>query len=236
MKYSSTIEPSQNEGDASIDEGQPVMRLRITFAKTGEMRYTGHLDLYRAWERTLRRAGLPLAYSQGFNPRPRIQIASALPLGFTSQHEVVDVWLETELVMPRVKGNLQKAAPPGIRILQVDEVDLRAPALQAQLASAEYTVTLLERVEDLDSRLRMIREAHSLLRERRGKAYDLRPLVEVLARIPEDELRRQRIHMRLAAQEGATGRPEEVLLEMGLSPHRARVERTGLIFQVPQSN
>lgn len=236
MKSSSTIEPSQNKRDAPIDDGQPVVRLRITFGKTGEMRYTSHLDLYRAWERTLRRAGLPLAYSQGFNPRPRIQIASALPLGFTSQYEVVDVWFETELVMPRVEGNLQKAAPPGIKVLRVEEVDLRAPALQTQLISAEYTVTLLDQVEDLDSRIQMIQEAQRLPRERRGKAYDLRPLIERLERLPEDELRRQRTHMRLAAQEGATGRPEEVLLEMGLDPHRARVERTSLIFQEPQSN
>jgi radical SAM-linked protein len=210
--------------------------LRITFAKTEAMRYTGHLDLYRAWERTLRRAGLPLAYSQGYNPRPRIQIASALPLGFASQHEVIDVWFETELVMVRVKGNLQKAAPPGIKVVQVEEVDLRAPALQTQLMSAEYTVTFLDQVEDLDSRLQRIRDAQSLPRERRGKPYDLRPLIEEIERMPDDGSLRQRIHMRLTAQEGATGRPEEVLLEMGLSPHRARVERTRLIFQEPQSN
>ena len=61
------------------------------------MRFTGHLDLHRAWERTFRRAGLPLAYSQGFNPHPRLNLASALPLGFTSEGEVIDVWLEQDL-------------------------------------------------------------------------------------------------------------------------------------------
>ena len=55
------------------------MRARITFAKTEAMRYTGHLDLARALERTLRRAGLPLSYTQGFTPRARLHLACALP-------------------------------------------------------------------------------------------------------------------------------------------------------------
>ena len=58
------------------------MRLRLTFSKTGSLRYTGHLDLHTIWERTIRRAGLPLAYTQGFHPGPKIQIASALAAGF----------------------------------------------------------------------------------------------------------------------------------------------------------
>lgn len=231
MKSSSTVERTPNEEDGSVDARRPAIRLRITFAKTEAMRYTGHLDLYRAWERTLRRAGLPLAYSQGYNPRPRIQIASALPLGFTSQYEVIDVWFESGLVISRVEEDLEKAVPPGIKVLRVEEVDLRGPALQTQVISAEYRLTFLDPVEELDSRLQDIREAESLPRERRGKRYDLRPLIKEIGRMPDDGSRRQRIHMRLAAQEGATGRPEEVLLAMGLSPHRARVERTRLIFQ-----
>ena len=72
------------------------MRLRITFSKTGSLRYTGHLDLQTVWERTARRAGLTLAYTQGFHPGPRIQIASALPLGIAGTAEIVDLWLDSE--------------------------------------------------------------------------------------------------------------------------------------------
>jgi radical SAM-linked protein len=78
------------------------VRVRIHFHKTEAMRFTGHLDLHKAWERALRRAGsrsaLRLAYSQGFHPQPRIHLACALPLGFTSECEVVDVWLENEIL------------------------------------------------------------------------------------------------------------------------------------------
>src|SRR4030067_2785252 len=110
------------------------MRLRITFAKTEAMRYTGHLDLHRTWERTLRRAKLPLAYSQGFKPHPRIVLASALPLGCTSQHEIVDVWLERQESLSVIAARLSRAAPPGLRVLEVSEVAPNLPSLPPPLA------------------------------------------------------------------------------------------------------
>jgi uncharacterized protein (DUF2344 family) len=78
--------------------GKPAvaMRIRAEFAKTEAMRFTSHLDLYRAWERLLRRAGLPLQFSQGYNPRPKLQLAAPLPLGMTSQVEIIDFWLSGE--------------------------------------------------------------------------------------------------------------------------------------------
>lgn len=195
------------------------------------MRYTSHLDLHRTWERTIRRANLPLAYSHGYNPRPRIQIAAALPLGFTSQHEIVDVWFEDPLEIPQVRGALDEAAPPGIKILDIQEVDLRSPALQTQKIAADYTITFLEPAPDLEARIEAIRSAEQLPRQRRGKDYDLRPLVEEIQALSADEEDRQRIHLRLALREGATGRPEEVLLEMGIQPHLARVQRQRIIFE-----
>jgi len=73
------------------------MRARITFSKTGALRYIGHLDLQTLWERAARRAGLPLAYSHGFHPQAKINFASALPLGFSSRAEVMDIRLQSEL-------------------------------------------------------------------------------------------------------------------------------------------
>ena len=77
------------------------MRIRITFSKSGAMQYVGHLDLHRSWERTFRRSGLPLAYSQGFHPQPRLNLACALPRGFTSQCEIFDAWLEQDVPIDR---------------------------------------------------------------------------------------------------------------------------------------
>ena len=71
-----------------------MLRLRVTFTKNGPLLYTSHLDLARIWERSLRRAGAPLVYSQGFNPRPKLHLAAALPLGHVGEAELLDVWLE----------------------------------------------------------------------------------------------------------------------------------------------
>lgn len=207
------------------------MRLRVTFSKTNTMRYTGHLDLHHAWERTFRRAGLPLSYSQGFHPQPKLNLACALPLGFTSECEVIDVWLDATLSFHEIETALIQAIPPGIMIHAFSEADLHAPALQTQILSAEYIVTLLDQLPDLDARLVSIWQASSILRERRGKHYDLRPLIESIQRLPDDSDGRARLGMRLAARESATGRPEEVLAELGVGIEAARVHRIRLHFR-----
>jgi radical SAM-linked protein len=209
------------------------MRIRITFAKTGTLRYVGHLDLHKMWERIARRAGLPLAYSQGFHPQPKIQLAAALPLGFSSRCELVDLWIEGETDLARLPADLQGTVPPGLKILDVAGVDEKGPPLQTQILSAEYEVTLPAETERdrLTKHLRSITEADSLPRERRGKAYDMRPLIEALELIGPEVNGNAHLVMRLSAREGATGRPEEVLDALGIPLDGAQVERTRLIFK-----
>ncbi len=207
------------------------MRLRITFAKQGALRYVGHLDLHKIWERTARRADLPLSYSQGFHPQPKISLASALPLGFASRGEMVDIRLEQDVPLEGLKERLQQAVPPGLEILQIETVDERAPALQTQVIASEFEVTLKEppdRIE-LSRRLVAVIEAESIPRTLRGKSYDLRPLIEELRLVEGSEP--PVLFMRLSAREGATGRPQEVLDVLGIPFETTRVERTRLIFQ-----
>jgi len=204
------------------------VRVRITFAKTEAMRFTSHLDLQRTWERTLRRAGLPLAYSQGFTPRPRIQLAAALPLGFTSQGEVMDIWLEETLPLPSIEAALQTALPPGLRLLDIQETALNLPPLQTQLHSSEYLLTLAEPDANLEARLAPLLAADTLPRERRGKPYDLRPLIEDLRLLSSNESGQPRLHLRLTAREGSTGRPEAVLESLGINPETTQICRMRL--------
>lgn len=208
------------------------MRIRIAFAKQGALRYTGHLDLHKLWERAVRRAGLPLAYSQGFHPQPKMNIAAALPLGFSSRCEVIDMRLKEEIPLDGLLEKLQATLPDGIQVLDVERVDEHGPALQTLVASAEYEVTLLQAVDGsgLERRIQAVLEADSILRERRGKMYDLRPLIEELSPLPEGEGSGVKVFMRLSAREGATGRPEEVLDELGLPFEETRIERTRLLF------
>jgi radical SAM-linked protein len=208
------------------------MRIRITFAKLGALRYIGQLDLHKLWERAARRAELPLAYSQGFHPQPKINIAAALPLGFSSRCEVMDMRLEKEIPLDGLREKLQGTLPTGIQVLNVESAEERAPALQTQVVAAEYEVTLTEPVDrsDLKQKVDFVLESESILRERRGKKYDLRPLIESLTPIPSPEGRGENLLMRLAAREGATGRPEEVLDVLGIAFEETRIERTRLIF------
>jgi len=211
----------------------PLLRLRVTFQKSEALRYTGHLDLHRAWERMLRRAGLPLAYSLGFHPQPRIQQACALPLGFTSREELIDIWLEQAAPVSDLEASLRRAAPPGLEILHVECVDLRAPALQTQVRAADYEACLLDPLPEtsLQPRIDELLAAEALPRERRGKTYDLRPLIHELVLLPREENQElTRLQMRLSAREGATGRPEEVLAALDLDPLHTRIERIKLLF------
>jgi radical SAM-linked protein len=204
------------------------MRIRITFVKQGALRYTGHLDLHKLWERAARRAELPLAYSQGFHPQPKMNMAAALPLGFSSRCELMDMKLEHDISLSDLPTRLNKTLPSGLQVVAVEQVDEREPALQTQMASAEYEVTLTEAVDrsELERRIDSVIESKAISRERRGKIYDLRPLLEELKLLSDDK-----IFMRLAAREGATGRPEEVLDVLGIAFEGTRIERTRLIFQ-----
>ena len=221
------------------------MRIRITFVKQGALRYTGHLDLHKLWERAARRAALPLAYSQGFHPQPKMNMAAALPLGFSSRCEVMDMKLEHDISLDDLPTRLNGTLPSGLQVVGVQQVDERAPALQTQVEAAEYEVTLTESISraDLERRIESLIESKAIPRERRGKMYDLRPLIEVLQIMEPDGLPSpqehspsgrpalHRVFMRLAAREGATGRPEEVLDVLGIAFEGTRIERTRLIFQ-----
>ena len=225
------------------------MRIRITFVKQGALRYTGHLDLHKLWERAARRAELPLAYSQGFHPQPKMNMAAALPLGFSSRCEVIDMKLEHDIPLQDLATRLNTTLPSGLQVVDVEQVDERAPTLQTQVLSAEYEVTLIEAVDEskLKRKIDSVIESKSIPRERRGKNYDLRPLIEELQILESDgepsvqeqvSPRRhgdapglQKIFMRLAAREGATGRPEEVLDVLGIAFEETRIERTRLLFK-----
>ncbi len=140
--------------------------------------------MHRAWERTFRRAGLPLAYSEGFNPHPRLNLASALPLGFTGAGEVIDAWLEQDLPLSEIQTALQRALPPGLQVAQIETVDLRLPALQTELEASEYHITFLEPFPELADRVQALLSALSLPRQRRERDYDLRPLILDLQILP----------------------------------------------------
>lgn len=209
-----------------------VQRLRMKFSKVGPTRYISHLDLARALERALNRARVPVSYTQGYNPRPRMQFASALPLGFTSEAELADVWLEEEIDPAQAREQIMSRMAPGLVVHEVWEVSLDAPAMQASTQETAYVAMVDDFIDrpELRRRVDELLAAESVMRERRGKEYDLRPLILEL-RLEEDEDGALLLRMRLLLQPGKTGRPDEVLDALGLDPLSVRVHRTNIVLE-----
>ena len=119
-----------------------AQRLRVRFGKLGDMVLLGHLDLARLLDRAIRRASLPITFSGGFSPSPRIMIANALPLGASSSGEIVDFELTQRLDAEEFQKRLASQLPASIPLYGVEEIDLKTPAATQILAKAEYLITL----------------------------------------------------------------------------------------------
>lgn len=118
-----------------------IQRLRVHFGKLGDMALVGHLDLVRLFDRAIRRAALPISFTGGFHPSPRMSIAQALPLGATSSGEIIDFEL-TQEVTPAEFHRLSQQLPSDMPIYSVAVVDLKAPAATQSLNKAEYLMTV----------------------------------------------------------------------------------------------
>lgn len=118
------------------------MILRIKYRKTPEGRFLSHLDLVRTMQRAFRRAHLPLAYSEGFNPHPKLSYGSALAVGVTSEGEYLDVELRNDLSVLELKDRLKEAMPPGLEILEIKILGDRKESLTALINLARYQVEI----------------------------------------------------------------------------------------------
>ena len=119
-----------------------VQRLRVRLGKHGEMALMSHLDLMRLFDRALRRAALPITFTGGFHPNPRIIPASALPLGVTSSGEIVDFELTEAIDPASFQARLAAQLPAEMPVYQVEEVPISEPAATQILEQAEYVVTI----------------------------------------------------------------------------------------------
>ena len=120
------------------------MRLRVRFSKLGKIRWTSHRDVARMWERAFRRTALPLAYTQGFSPRPKVSFGLALPTGHESVAEYLDLELAAEKAgevdISSLPARLSLALPAGIDVQAVSVIDDRAGSLQEEVTSCTWLV------------------------------------------------------------------------------------------------
>ncbi len=211
-------------------------KVRLRFKKEGDLRFISHLELASLFHRASKRADLPLGYSEGFHPMPRIVFASALPVGVESLTEVVDMELEGPLSASDVKERLSQSLPPGIEIVEAQEVPLSSP-IALLIHRSIYWIRLNGALakEEAEKRIQKALSAEELIihQERKGKQrkVDILPLIEevrVKAKHdrdrsvsgPEgsDENEEWGVELVLRRSQGKTAKPTEImgsLLQLG---------------------
>jgi radical SAM-linked protein len=130
-----------------------MQRLTITFRKAGSARHLSHLDLMATLEFAVRRARLPVALAEGFNPRPRMSLAAPLPLGHIGERELLEITLKEERAPDEVRAGLANRVAAGIEILSVEEAPGGTRSAASRVYSVEYRVRLADPVDDLAERI-----------------------------------------------------------------------------------
>jgi radical SAM-linked protein len=213
-----------------------MQRLRVTFSRGEELKYISHLDLMRLWQRALRRADIPLVYSQGFSPHPRLSLAAPLAVGVTSSGELIDIFLERRVSPHFFIKVVREQLPRGIDISEVVEVGLGLPSLQSQVRSAEYRVVVEtdKKPNEVENAIASLLSSDKLPwqhnRDKEVRRYDLRTLVDDLWLI-EYHSSEFIIGMKLRCDSSGTGRPEQVLSALGFTVHPKSIHRTKLILE-----
>jgi len=210
-------------------------RLVIRYGKYDALKYTSTLDIAKVWERVLRRADLPVLYTQGFNTRPRIQPGTQLPIGLSSECELMDVSLRQKMTsLDGIPQQLEAVSPGGLKVYTIHDVDPAGPALQTLVRSAWYRIHPVDDVEldAFQAKIADVLAAEHIIkvkeRVRKGKvrrtSTDLRTMIYDLHLNHDDDL-----IAHLAAGERGNLQPFDLLAEMGYGDvlfhaHRYKIE------------
>ena len=210
-------------------------RVRLRFAKCGDLRLVSHHDIMRCLERMLRRARIPIAMTKGYNPRPKITFALALGLGIESRSEVVDLELAEPLEPAELLCRLRGVAPVGFEWLEASPLPTGAGAPRPK--TVEYCIPVCgERRQTAQINLQSLlsSETWPLLRKRpnRESTFDLRPEV-ITAELTVDGL----LRFRLKVSADGSARPEELLEALrlrDLMDQGAVLTRTDVELEFPK--
>ena len=210
-----------------------MQRLRVRFSRGEELKFISHLDIMRLWERALGRARISVAYSEGFNPHPRMSLAAPLAIGVTSEAELMDVFVAKHASPHWFTNAVSQQLPPGIEVLGVYQVAPTMPSLQSQVRYAEYRVEMETEKgpKDIESAITNLLSLEHLpwqhQRDTGPKNYDLRVLIDDLWVVEQHDSYCV-IGMRLRCDSGGSGRPEQVALALDFPHHPQSIHRTNL--------
>lgn len=208
---------------------EPIkQQFRILYSKGEAIRYTANLDMHKIWERWFRRTSIPLAYSKGYHPQPRINQAAPLPLGMLSHCEVLDFWTETNDACDAMDllEKLHQSPQPGIELHSLIEIHEKQASLQSRLRSIEYQAEPLFPIttKELEEKINTFMSAEYVMAMRKDKEINLRPLVLSMKALFASDTKS--ILMHLQTLPGASGRPDDVIGSLGFDPAHFRYTRT----------
>ncbi len=200
------------------------MRIRLKFSKFGKVRFTSHRDVARMWERAVRRSGLPMAYSEGFNPRPRLSFGLALSTCHESQSEYLDIDIDPEradqMDMAELLSTLTQHLPDGLAAIGAEVITRKTPSLQQAVTSCTWQID----VTDTDEETAAGAAARALAadelvvtRQRKGKEVT-------------DDLRPQLIGIDII---GPTEDGVRIVAELGTKPRSIRPSELLSVFEPP---
>ncbi len=200
--------------------GQTKLRVRFKFSKTGKAVFLSHLDLIRIISLAIRRAKLPVAYSRGFHPTPRISFGPALPLGMEGHAEYMDMDLTQEITTQELIEIINRNLPAGIKLLEANHIPCKARSLMSVINEAEYHIffpeDIMEDVGSFDRHLELIKKTmkrssinHLCERKNGHKEIDIRPFIKDINCIKKENF--VHISLRLKVTLNQNVRPRELL-------------------------
>ncbi|NLN05177.1 MAG: DUF2344 domain-containing protein [Clostridiaceae bacterium] len=211
------------------------MKIRLRYAKGDEIKYISHLDTLKLFERASRRCGLPVAYTEGFNPRPRFVFGNPLPLGVTSECEFVDVYLDKDMIPEEVFRDLNSVMPKGLRILDGKALSANADNIMNEVSRSEYVVKVEMSGDDARKVIELYESNSPLVivkkSKNREREVDIRPMIHSL------EFNDQAFHIITDAGNTSNLRPEVALIALcehaGVNVKITGIHRTKL-FKVSE--
>jgi radical SAM family uncharacterized protein/radical SAM-linked protein len=199
-----------------------VRRIRLTYSKLDDARFLGHLELSHLFARAVRRAGIPVRYSAGFHPMPRITFSPPIPLGMESMEEFADIEIEGYIPREELKDRLNLELPRGFRVIKAADVPLTAPAITSAVTKADYEIKGSGVRGQGSGVLKdfMGKDIFLFRKERTGKEYDIRPLIERL------DAADNKVEMTIKAGKDGGIKPGELIQAlMGLSDEETKLLR-----------